>query len=130
MRRCFYPGTLRFERWGGRGITVCDRWKQFENFVADMGECPEGMSIERIDNDKGYFPENCKWATGKEQSRNTVRNRLLTVDGKTMPLVAWSERTGLSRTVITQRIDSYGWPVKKAIRTPNLRFDKGKEVYG
>jgi hypothetical protein len=129
IRRCYYARATRFERWGGRGITVCERWKTFEGFLADMGEKPEGSSLERIDNDKGYSPENCKWATPKEQARNTRRNRLLTFNGITLPLVSWVERTGLKRTAITQRIDSYGWTIEQALTAP-LEPRKRKEVYG
>lgn len=69
-QRCQNPKHERFKDWGGRGIAVCERWLKFENFLADMGERPEGMTIERMDNDKGYEPGNCKWATSAEQSAN------------------------------------------------------------
>jgi hypothetical protein len=69
--RCSNPRSNRFNRYGGRGITVCDRWKNsFENFLFDMGRCPEGMSIDRIENNGNYEPDNCKWSTAKEQAAN------------------------------------------------------------
>jgi hypothetical protein len=71
MARCYTPSTQRFEEWGGRGITVCERWHTFDNFLADMGECPEGKSIDRYPNNDGnYEPSNARWATSKEQASN------------------------------------------------------------
>lgn len=82
IRRCKNPKRRGFERYGGRGIKVCDRWLKFENFYADMGECPKGMSIDRWPNKDGnYEPGNCRWATPTEQSRNTSQNRNFTVLG-------------------------------------------------
>ncbi len=71
--RCLNPRSLAFPSYGGRGIVVCERWLSFENFLSDMGERPEGLSIERKDNNKGYFKENCKWATRSEQQKNKRR---------------------------------------------------------
>ena len=67
--RCSQPGHSSWEHYGGRGITVCDRWQEFKNFLADMGERPEGTSLDRIDNEGNYEPGNCRWATAKEQPR-------------------------------------------------------------
>lgn len=68
--RCENPRNKRWASYGGRGITVCDRWLRFDAFLADMGECPDGMTLDRIDNDRGYEPDNCRWATWADQSRN------------------------------------------------------------
>jgi hypothetical protein len=82
-QRCFNPKTRAFLWYGGRGITVCDRWLKFKNFLADMGERPsKEHSIDRIDNDGDYCPENCKWATRQEQANNTRNTRFFVVNGK------------------------------------------------
>jgi len=73
-KRCFDPNCHAYKHYGGRGITICDRWLQFENFLADMGRCPPGLSLDRIDNDGNYEPNNCRWATRSEQQRNKRRS--------------------------------------------------------
>ncbi len=89
--RCENPKTKNYKNYGGRGITVCGRWDKFENFLEDMGEKPEGLSIERVDNNKGYFKENCKWATCTEQSRNR-RTRSESKTG--IKGVSWDKASG------------------------------------
>lgn len=103
-----------------RGIKVCDRWlNSFENFLEDMGECPEGYSIERIDVNGDYCPENCKWIPLEEQAANKRNNRLLTFRGETLPLRHWAERMGLDEGCVRSRIIDLGWSVDKALTTPS-----------
>ena len=76
LNRCSSPNSPEFHRYGGRGITVCERWNDFRNFLEDMGIRPEGLTIDRIDNDRGYEPENCRWVTHKENNRNGIGTKL------------------------------------------------------
>lgn len=102
LHRCRDSGnTLYF----GRGITVCDEWKSFENFLTDMGECPDGHSLDRINNNLGYSPDNCRWASPKQQSRNRRSNRVITYAGVSLPIAAWSEFTRIAGYNISHHID-------------------------
>lgn len=120
LARCDNPKNPAYPRYGGRGITVCDRWRTFEGFLADMGERPAGKSIERINNDGNYEPGNCRWATAKEQNLNTRSNRLVTIDGETRPLAEWAELRGLLVGTVYDRLYR-GWNIERAINTPLAR---------
>lgn len=115
VQRCSNPSAVGYENYGGRGIQVCERWLKFENFYADMGPRPDGLSLDRIDNNKGYEPGNCRWATKVEQANNKRSNRLLTHLGKTQTVAEWSRELGLRSGTIRQRIDVYGWSVSSAL---------------
>lgn len=117
MDRCYIGTTAQFCDYGGRGIYVVKRWHHAPNFVADMGNPPEGMTLERIDNNGPYSPENCRWATRAEQSLNHRRNRLVTYNGETKPLIEWSKQTGIHHRTLTNRIDR-GWSVERALTQP------------
>lgn len=112
--RCSNENNKSYSEYGGRGIFVCEEWNSFENFYRDMGE-PNGKSLDRIDNNKGYSKENCRWATEKEQSNNTRSNRLLTHDGKTLNITQWSELLGIDRNTIKSRL-RYGWSDSEALK--------------
>lgn len=116
ISRCCCSTNSRYSDYGGRGINVCDRWREsFEAFLEDMGECPYGLTIERIDNNGNYSPENCRWATRKEQGRNKRTSRFLTYNGKTMTLIEWSEETNIPVKVIYSRINRCGWSIERAL---------------
>lgn len=112
--RCTNPKDQDYPNYGGRGIAVCERWKTFENFLADMGETPVGRSIDRIDVNGDYEPGNCRWATNREQSLNTRSNRILTVNGQSRPMVEWAELMGLSPATILKRLKR-GWSIEEAV---------------
>lgn len=120
ITRCENPKATGFDNYGGRGIKVCDRWRRsYEIFLADMGRCPSPKhSIERIDVNGDYTPQNCRWATRVEQARNKRNNRKLAVNGETKLLCEWSAETGLDSSLILKRIRLYGWPVERAVLTP------------
>jgi hypothetical protein len=109
-RRCKDPK----KKYVQRGIKVCERWESFLNFLADMGIRPEGTTLERQNNDKGYAPGNCIWATMKEQSRNKTSNVFLTFDNETLCTADWARKTGISHKVIRERVNR-GWSVEDAL---------------
>lgn len=116
-RRCKDASTACFKQYGGKGIIVCERWSSFENFLSDMGARPDGTSLERINNEGNYEPSNCRWATPKEQNRNTSRNIMLTAFGQTKCLQDWSKQFNISRASIQWRIN-HGYCVEDAISLP------------
>ena len=116
--RCFNPNHKRYSDWGGRGITVCDRWLNLDNFLADMGTKPSPKhSLDRIDNNGDYSPKNCKWSTRVEQANNTRYNRLITIKNDTRTIVQWTEKKGYGKTVIYDRLKK-GWSEYDAVMTP------------
>ncbi len=119
LHRCDNPNAHAYNRYGGRGIKVCERWRKFENFCNDMGSRPQGFTIERRNNNKGYSPENCHWASRKEQSNNTRTNRRITYNGKTLTISQWAEQTGLSHCRINRRLEA-GWSVSRALTEPAI----------
>ena len=107
-----------FHLYGGRGISVCDRWlDSFENFIQDMGIKPKGMSLDRIDTNGNYCPENCRWATDEQQNNNTRKNKFITHEGKTLSYTQWSKHLGGNPNLVYLRIRD-GWDDMAAVTTP------------
>lgn len=117
LTRCTNPNRREFKWYGGAGIRVCHRWQKFENFLADMGEAPPELSIERRDTRGDYCAENCYWATDKQQADNRTDSIRLTYDGETLPLTEWASRTGVAYGTLKSRI-RLGWPVQRILTAP------------
>ena len=117
IRRCHEATEPSFARYGARGIKVCERWRRFEAFVEDMGHKPEGLSLDRIDNNGDYAPHNCRWATPKQQQRNRRCTSKLSVAGETKSAAEWAERTGIPVGAIRNRMKA-GWDANRIISTP------------
>ena len=117
--RCFNPNHKQYSNWGGRGITVCDSWRNsFENFLADMVLKPSPKhSIDRIDNNGNYSAENCKWSTPKEQANNRNSNRLITIACVTLTIAQWTKEMSFGESVIWKRLEN-GWSERDAVLTP------------
>ena len=111
--RCHRQNHPYYNDYGGRSITVCERWNSFANFLSDMGEAPPGLTIDRIDNN--YEPGNCRWATIKEQSNNRRDNVLLEYRGQTLTIPQWAEQTGINVKVIEARLRKLKWSVSEAL---------------
>ena len=116
LRRCFNAKHPTYADYGGRGITVCARWRNsFDHFIEDMGTRPfSRASIGRINNNGNYKPGNCRWESSKQQNRNKRSNRHITFAGKTLTLAEWAEQTGISRVTIVERLNR-GWSTRKAL---------------
>lgn len=113
--RCNKPQNKGYADYGGRGIKVCEKWSIFEEFYKDMGPRPEGSSLDRIDNDGNYEPENCRWATPKEQSNNQRSSLLIQHMDETMTLKQWCEKLNLSYIKIYRKVQKQGIPFEEAI---------------
>lgn len=118
--RCSLPSQASFKNYGGRGICVDSRWhgaEGFQNFLRDMGPPPEGGTLELVNNDGPYSPENCRWATREEQARNKRNNRMITANGQTLAMAQWAKLLGCSPSAILARIRS-GMADQEAVTTP------------
>lgn len=132
--RCTNPKYPYWDRYGGRGISICDEWQKFDNFCDwalssgyEEDKRYPALSIDRIDVDRGYSPDNCRWATATQQANNTSRNHLISAFGKTMTIAEWSRETGIKDKTIYHRVAEYGWTPEEAVSIPTL--GKGEHYY-
>lgn len=117
-QRCLSPSHKGYARYGGRGITVCERWKiSFANFLEDMGSRPTGCTLERENTDGNYEPGNCRWATDIEQANNKVNNRFLTVGGVSKTVAQWAREKGMNVASLHSRLNK-GWSEEDAVNKP------------
>lgn len=122
LRRCYDPKAESYPHYASHGITVHEAWHDFREFIAyierELGERPEGHTLDRIDNDANYQPGNVRWASGRVQNNNTRGNSLVTFNGKTMTIRQWARETGINHSTLENRISKYRWPVQRALTEP------------
>lgn len=125
LHRCYVPGDVRFHRYGGRGIVVCDRWRaDFKNFLEDMGERPKGTTLDRIDNDGNYEPGNCRWADNYVQARS--HRSAPVINGTPMSMSELARHAGINVWTLKTRLQN-GWSIERAIATP-VRLQRKKKA--
>lgn len=126
IKRCYTKTQMYYNDYGGRGITVCDRWlHSFENFYADMSNTyQEGLTLDRIDVNKGYSPDNCRWITFKQQQNNKRNNHLVTYNGETKTISEWADISGIPYKTLWNRFSTLGWSAEKAITTPSRKLNR------
>jgi hypothetical protein len=132
IARCYRPSFEQFKDYGGRGIRVCDAWRTFKGFYADMGSKPAGLTLDRIDNDGNYEPGNCRWVAMAMQQSNRRNNRRITFAGKTMTVARWSRETGISEETLRRRVLA-GMPAHEVLRKRSdaeLRYLSGSSLRG
>lgn len=120
VTRCTDKNSTSFKKYGAKGITISARWEHFENFYADMGNCPDGLTIDRIDNSKGYESGNCRWASMETQQNNRTNNHCATINGVTKTLAQWQKESPVCRNTIRNRLNA-GWDYESAIFSPSRR---------
>jgi hypothetical protein len=120
MDRCYSPNNKAYKHYGARGISVCDRWHDFESFFKDMGNKPDGMSLERVNNNGNYSPDNVIWADSKTQANNRTNSVMLTYNNRTQTMAQWCEEIDLKIATVWARLNKYGYSVEQAL-TPRRR---------
>jgi hypothetical protein len=118
LDRCRNSKNTAYANYGGRGIAVCERWVRFENFKSDMGDRPEGKSLDRINNDLGYSPENCRWVSRQEQNSNRRNCIFVECEGSRVTLKEYCRRHQLPYRPIVKRIQDRNWPMDLALSVP------------
>lgn len=125
-QRCDNPNDKAYYNYGGRGIKVCKEWENVDNFYADMfPSYKHGLTLDRVDNDKGYSPANCKWSTRLEQQNNRRTNNYITYKGKTHTVSEWSRILGIKENTLWHRIMVFKWPLERAMN-PELSFGRNQ----
>ena len=124
-QRCYNPNSVQYKNYGGRGITMCAAWKNsFKAFYRDVGDRPDGLTLDRKNNDRGYTPKNVRWATVAEQNHNSRRCVMIKFDGASKPINVWCREFGIPYTTYKQRRRN-GWePVRACTTPPNPRHQK------
>ena len=126
IQRCENPNHKSYKDYGGRGITVCERWKLFENFYEDMGERPEATSLDRIDFNGNYELENCRWADSIQQGNNKRSSKMIEFDGKVQTSIQWAREYGIGPKTLLYRLKN-GWGIEKALKTNVTHGNRWKE---
>jgi len=117
--------SINYKYYRGKGVTMCDRWYDYDNFLKDMGERPQGMTLERIDPSKGYYKENCEWATPQKQAYNKSNTLYITYNNETKSVGEWSKITGIKTNVLRSRIKSNSTQ-ETIFRPVDLSFGTGR----
>lgn len=126
IARCERPSSISYKYYGAKGIKMCERWRNsFLNFLEDMGERPQGMTIDRKDSSADYSPENCKWATIHQQNNNKSDTRHILFNGKTMNMTQWAKEIGTSPSALHHRIANMGMSIEDALTIPFSRSNAG-----
>ena len=115
--RCLSKNATAYKYYGGRGIKICKRWLMFDNFYSDMGHPPQSYQLDRINNNLGYNPKNCRWATKTMQMNNTNRNHFLVFNGKRQTMADWCRELGMKYWKLSERLHKWNWSVERALST-------------
>lgn len=116
--RCNNENHARYHQYGGRGIKVCERWNSFDTFKEDMGLKPDGLTLDRIDNNGNYEPNNCEWATYRRQNKHKTTTTYYECDGESHTIEEWADIVGIPRSTLSERIHRYKWDIEKALTAP------------